>query len=109
MFPKHEKRRMLNELAEHLCHGPEDQAAQQVLDDILELAVQRTISEFSQDAPGLGLRHITLGPALEHKISSDDALRLVRAVNSVIAQGIKFRMAPRHGEPHSGSRKIRSR
>lgn len=36
-----------------------------------------------------GLKHVSLGDDLVHKITSDEAVRLIKASNSAIAQGLR--------------------
>jgi hypothetical protein len=48
-----------------------------------------TIAAFHSDDPNLGLRSISLGDAFAGKITSDEAVRLIRASNAAVAAGLR--------------------
>jgi hypothetical protein len=61
---------------------------------------EEAISAFHSDDPKLGLRSISLGDAYAGKISSDEAVRLIRASNAATAQGLRASPLYRQENPN---------
>jgi hypothetical protein len=57
--------------------------------DTLARIQDETIAAFHSDDPNLGLRSISLGDAFAGKITSDEAVRLIRASNAAVAAGLR--------------------